>query len=291
MSTMNSKLFAFLSGFFAFIFIIFLVHFAGFLVKNPKTPIFSLQKEEQKIFFQNPQNYFFWFNKIWNPTSLEKNIFNKINSQTFVPNTKKFIALTFDDGPHRSFTNKLVEILKSKNARATFFMLGQNAERYPDIVKNVFENGNEIASHSYSHPAFSKLSDDEIILQINKTSDILENIVGVRPTLFRPPYGDFNDKIFEKVDMNFILWSVDSLDWKYRNVNSNFKNTVPYVQNGSIILFHDIHEESINSIPAIIDDLKVKWYEFITVSELYEIFYHNQMNIKNKKCYSMSRCN
>lgn len=203
-------------------------------------------------------DYFFNFDKISSKNSLQKIISKNIKSQKIHNSTNRFVALTFDDGPHRSYTDKLVEILKSKNARATFFVLGQNAERYPEIMKNIFLNGNEIASHSYSHPAFSRLSDDEIVLQINKTSDILENIVGVRPNLFRPPYGDFNDKIFEKVDMDFILWSVDSLDWKYRNVNSNFKNTVPYTQDGSIILFHDIHEESINSIPTIIDDLKSK---------------------------------
>lgn len=291
MSTMNSKLFAFLSGFFVFIFIIWWIHFLWFLIKKNKSPIYSLQKQEQKLVFYSWVDYFFNFDKISSKNSLQKIISKNIKSQKIHNSTNRFVALTFDDGPHRSYTDKLVEILKSKNARATFFVLGQNAERYPEIMKNIFLNGNEIASHSYSHPAFSRLSDDEIVLQINKTSDILENIVGVRPNLFRPPYGDFNDKIFEKVDMDFILWSVDSLDWKYRNVNSNFKNTVPYTQDGSIILFHDIHEESINSIPTIIDDLKSKWYEFITVSELYEINYNTKMNIKNKKCYSMNRCN
>lgn len=181
---------------------------------------------------------------------------------------KKYVALTFDDGPNNTTTPYLLDILKDNNVKATFFMLGQNVEQNEAVVKRVFDEGHEIASHSYSHPNFTTLSADEIREQIFKTDKAIFNVTGTLPRNLRPPYGAIDANSADLVGMPIIQWNVDSMDWKLKNPAKIAASVQQNVYDGSIILLHDIHDESVKSVPAIITELRQENYEFVTVDEL-----------------------
>lgn len=132
----------------------------------------------------------------------------------------KYIALTFDDGPSSKVTPRVLQTLKQHDAKATFFMLGNRVEMYPHIAAQVAAEGHEIANHTFSHPNLKKMTHKEMIEEIDKTNNIIEMATGITSTLFRPPYGVYNQDILNYTTSNnytTILWSVDSLDWKNRN--------------------------------------------------------------------------
>ena len=183
-----------------------------------------------------------------------------------------YIAITFDDGPHPELTPKLLDILKARGVKATFFMVGQMVVQHPEIVKRMVDEGHEVANHSWSHPALTKLGADGVRKQLVNTSDAIEKACGVRPKVMRPPYGATNAALNRKINddygMKVILWSVDPLDWKYRNSarveSAILEGTTP----GGIILSHDIHGTTVDAMPGTIDALLAKGYKFVTVSEL-----------------------
>ena len=188
----------------------------------------------------------------------------------YVDKNKKMVAITFDDGPHSSNTEQILKILGDNNARATFFMLGQNVTYYPEVVKKVHEQGNEIASHTWSHPQLTKLSEAEIKKQIQDTSDAIFNITGTRPKLVRPPYGAINSTVKATIEEPLILWNIDSLDWKSRDENQIVPLVMNSVQDGDIILLHDIHATTVPAVKRIVEQLKAQDYQMVTVSELIE---------------------
>ena len=183
-----------------------------------------------------------------------------------------YIALTFDDGPHPQLTPKLLDILKERGVKATFFVVGQNAAEYPDILKRAVAEGHEIANHSWSHPSLTKLGADGVAAQMNKTNDAIQAAIGHKATLMRPPYGatsaNLNKRFAEQFGMKVILWDVDPLDWKYRNAAKVESAILQGTRAGSIILVHDIHPTSVAAMPPTIDALLAKGYKFVTVSEL-----------------------
>jgi peptidoglycan/xylan/chitin deacetylase (PgdA/CDA1 family) len=183
-----------------------------------------------------------------------------------------YIAITFDDGPHAELTPKLLDMLKARGVKATFFMVGQCVIQYPQIVKRMVAEGHEVANHSWSHPALTKLGADGVRKQLVNTSDAIENASGVRPTVMRPPYGATNAALNKKINddygMKVVLWSVDPLDWKYRNASRVSSEIIKATQPGGIILAHDIHPTTVAAMPATIDALLAKGYKFVTVSEL-----------------------
>ncbi len=200
---------------------------------------------------------------------------------------KKYVALTFDDGPHRTRTPRLLEILKKNNVKATFFLLGSNANRYPEIVKQEKDGGHQVESHSWGHPNFLHLSVEKAKAEINNTDDVIKKATWEKPKFFRPPYGAFNDKTLMLTDKVFLLWDVDSQDWKNKDVQRNLANVRKTLQAGSIILFHDIHEASVDTIEPLIHELRGKGYEFVTVKELLD-FYDG--NSKGRVCVSGKNC-
>ena len=183
-----------------------------------------------------------------------------------------YIAMTFDDGPSPQLTPRLLDILKERNIKATFFVVGQNAAEYPDILRRMASEGHEIANHSWSHPALTKLGAESFRKQIENTNDAISRITGKRPVLMRPPYGAtssiLNKRLSEEYGLKVILWSVDPLDWRYRNSNRVFNHIVQNTQPGSIILTHDIHATTVAAMPETLDALLSKGYKFATVSEL-----------------------
>lgn len=181
----------------------------------------------------------------------------------------KLIALTFDDGPS-SYTKSLLDGLAERNAKATFFMLGQCASYYPSTVRRVFNEGHEIAQHTYDHPALTTQSNDQILWQVQHTDEILDSCLGMDlDYLLRPPYGDCSSRVLSQIGCPAIMWSVDSVDWQSLNAYSVRNTIVNNAFDGAIILVHDIHSTSIPGALMAIDILQAEGYEFVTVSELY----------------------
>ena len=147
-------------------------------------------------------------------------------------------------------------------------MLGSNAEKYPDVVKRVFDAGNEIGIHTWSHKELTKLSSDEIKKEVDNTASKIEKITGKRPTLVRPPYGSINENVKNTIDNPLILWNVDSLDWKSRDKEKIVPLVLNDVQDGDIILLHDIHSTTVPAVEEILKYLVENDYQVITVSQM-----------------------
>lgn len=183
---------------------------------------------------------------------------------------KKTVAITFDDGPSK-YTNQILELLKENNANATFFVLGNKVKDYSDTIRKSISLGNEIGNHSYNHKWLTSLSLDELNLQISKTNALIKEISGYECNLFRPTYGSVNKKIRENVDMNIVLWSVDSNDWKIKNSKTIASKVLSKVGDGDIILFHDTYERTYKALQIIVPTLISEGYQIVTVSELEKI--------------------
>jgi peptidoglycan/xylan/chitin deacetylase (PgdA/CDA1 family) len=183
-----------------------------------------------------------------------------------------FIAMTFDDGPSEKLTPELLDILAAHHIHATFFVIGENAERYPEILKRAVREGHEIGNHSWSHPFFAKMSDAAVRRELQKTDDVIRAAIGTRPVLVRPPYGSITTRQKQWIHAEFgyqiILWDVDPLDWKRPGPAIVTSRIVRGTRPGSIVLSHDIHAGTIKAMPATLDQLQAKGFKFVTVSEL-----------------------
>ena len=198
-----------------------------------------------------------------------------------VDKNKKMVAITLDDGPHATNTQKILDILDAHNAKATFFMLGQNVVNNEEVVKDVYKRGNEIGIHTWDHKQLTKLSQDEIVSQVERTSDAIYKIIGKRPKLVRPPYGSkpvsvrppygaINDTVKNSINYPLILWNIDSLDWKSRDEKQIVPLVMNSVQDGDIILLHDIHSTTVPAVEKIVSQLEEQGYQMVTVSQLLE---------------------
>ena len=183
-----------------------------------------------------------------------------------------YIAMTFDDGPSAENTPRLLEMLKQRNIKATFFLIGQNVASNPDLVRRILAEGHEIGNHSWTHPQLSKLSDDRVTAEITQTQDAIKGASGFTPTLLRPPYGAITPRQREWIEsrfgLNIILWSVDPFDWKRPGASVITQRILSQTRPGAIILSHDIHKQTVDAMPATLDALIAKGYKFATVSQL-----------------------
>ena len=182
----------------------------------------------------------------------------------------KVIALTFDDGPSQ-YTNKILDILKKYDACGTFFVIGNHVQFYSDELRRMLKEGSEIGNHSFDHKLLTRLSEDEFKEEINKTNESIKKVTGFTPTLFRPTYGGYNNRLKGYTDLKFVLWDIDSRDWKVKSKERILNNILPYVKPGNIVLMHDNHVYSVNVLEDLIKNLKNNGYKFVTVSELLEI--------------------
>ncbi|TDD80247.1 hypothetical protein E1293_21150 [Actinomadura darangshiensis] len=183
----------------------------------------------------------------------------------------KCVALTFDDGPAES-TRELLDILAARRVRATFFLIGENAAKYPDLVRREHEAGHEIADHSYTHADLGRASKKKIMSELTRTQEAIRRASGVTPVMLRPPYGSTSKrltKITRELGMAQVLWTVDPLDWEHRDTGYVEKRVLRSVKPGYIVLLHDIHPTSVHAVPKIIDRLAAKGYVFVTVPELF----------------------
>ncbi len=184
-----------------------------------------------------------------------------------IVDTKKHIAITFDDGPSK-YTASLVDILDANKAHCTFFFLGSKLLSSEDKIKKVFASEHEIGYHSYAHKNMKRQKKDDIINEYNTSNEILKGIIGQEFTLTRPPYGSINNDIKQTLDTPFILWSIDTNDWRYKDVDYLVNHVLDNVEDGSIILFHDSYETSIKAIEKLLPELYVQGYQVVTVSKL-----------------------
>lgn len=187
---------------------------------------------------------------------------------------EKVIALTFDDGPHPSYTSQILDLLKEYNAKGTFFVVGNKIELYPEILKREVAEGHEIANHTYSHAYLSKQINMKN--EIKKTEEIIFSVAGIRCQLFRPPGGFYNESLVTTVKQEgykMIMWSwhLDTKDWNRPGVNKIVNKVLKSSRNGDIILFHDYVEgttQTVDALKKILPELKQRGYRFVTVSEL-----------------------
>ena len=183
----------------------------------------------------------------------------------------KVVSLSFDAAWGNEDTEQLIEILGKYNVKATFFVVGEWVDKYPESVKALHDAGHEIMNHSADHAHFNSLSTDEIIADLNACNDKIEAVTGVRPTLFRCPYGEYDDHVIlatRSIGMEPIQWDVDSLDWKDLSAADITKRVTSKVQPGSIVLFHNAAKNTPAALPGIIEYLLQEGYTFVPISEM-----------------------
>jgi peptidoglycan/xylan/chitin deacetylase (PgdA/CDA1 family) len=183
-----------------------------------------------------------------------------------------YIALTFDDGPHPQNTPRLLDMLRARNVKATFYVIGRSVDLYPQIVRRTVAEGHEIGNHTHTHRLLSKLSDAEVRSELSRCRDAIGRAAGVQPRTMRPPYGGLLQRQREMVHAEFgyptILWSVDPLDWKRPGPSVVTSRILAGTSAGGIVLAHDLHSQTVDAMPATIDGLLRRGFKFVTVSQL-----------------------
>ena len=179
----------------------------------------------------------------------------------------KLVAFTFDDGPSIT-TEKLLDELKMRNVKATFFVLGEKCEKFPLILKKIADDGHQVGVHSYNHRNFYGLNIAQLDFQVNSTVNIIKKITGKVPNILRPSYGNVSKNIKKVSSLPIILWSIDTKDWKIKSPKRLFENNIDKIGDGDIVLFHDIFESSIDGALMLIDALKKRNFIFVTIDEI-----------------------
>lgn len=183
----------------------------------------------------------------------------------------KCVALTFDDGPAES-TGRLLDILAAHHVRATFFIVGEQAAKFPELVRREHEAGHQVADHSYTHADLGRAPTKKIMSELTRTQEAIRRASGVTPTMLRPPYGSLSKRltgIATRMGMAQVLWTVDPLDWEHRDTKYVERRVLNAVKPGYIVLMHDIHPTTVEAIPAIIERLAAQGYSFVTVPDLF----------------------
>ncbi len=185
---------------------------------------------------------------------------------------QKYIALTFDDGPVTSNTTRLLDMLKRRNIKATFYVLGNRVQNNPSLVKRMVAEGHELGNHTWTHGKLTNMSDTKVRWELDKNRDAIVAATGIKPRTMRPPYGALSTRqrnwIFKEYGYPTILWDVDPEDWKKPGISVVKDRILSKTRNGSIILLHDLHSVSVDAVPSTVDALLRKGYKFVTVSQL-----------------------
>ncbi len=187
---------------------------------------------------------------------------------SFIEGEAPRIAITFDDGPSANCTGRLLDGLKERGIKGTFFLIGKNVEENPELVKRLDEEGHLIGNHTYSHVEITKLSDEDAKKEIMETDRVISAITGEHVEYMRPPFGLWQDKLEEELDVMPVMWSIDPLDWTTKNVEEIVNKVVTQAEDNDIILLHDCYDTSVEAALRIVDILKKKGFEFVTVDEL-----------------------
>lgn len=181
---------------------------------------------------------------------------------------EKTVAITFDDGPRAGCTQRLLDGLKERGIRATFFLVGENIPGNEELVRQMKKDGHIIGNHTYTHVELGKLSHEAAMNEINKTNALIEEITGEPVVYIRPPCGSWKEGMIFEVDMTPVFWSVDPKDWCTEDSAAVVKRVVNNVGDGDIILFHDIYDSSVTAALEVIDRLMAQGYVFVTIDEI-----------------------
>ncbi|OLS41006.1 polysaccharide deacetylase family protein [Bacillus sp. MRMR6] len=189
---------------------------------------------------------------------------------------RKMVALTFDDGPDTLVTAAIIDILEEYEVTGNFFFVGENAEKYPEVVKKAYDKGNLVLSHSYHHIDLAKLEIQEVQKEIEMAEEAIEKIIGQKPAMIRPPFGETNNDVATvamKNDYQIVLWSIDTLDWSQREAGNIVRNVTENVRNGDIILMHSAaqHSETERALPLMIEELQKRGYQIVGLDTLLNI--------------------
>ncbi len=187
--------------------------------------------------------------------------------EEIIPESPK-VALTFDDGPHELYTPKLLEGLKERDVTATFFIIGKNVDGSEEIIKSMQDDGHLIGNHTFSHVQLSKISDDAACAEIWKANTTIFDAIGKIPVYIRPPFGSWTEELTSAVEMQVVMWDVDPMDWKYQNADRIVNHVLSKAADGDIILLHDVYPASVEAALRIVDELKERGFEFVTVEEI-----------------------
>jgi peptidoglycan/xylan/chitin deacetylase (PgdA/CDA1 family) len=179
------------------------------------------------------------------------------------------IALTFDDGPTPGITEPILDLLKARGLAASFFMIGERAAAVPELARRVFAEGHAICNHTYTHPKLGELPDAQVEAELARTQDTLAEILGHRPTAFRPPYGSFRKNqahLARKLGLRVVLWSVDTRDWSQPGEAKIADAILTGTQAGSIIICHDLHRQTVDCLAHVLDQLLERQFHFVPVT-------------------------
>ena len=184
----------------------------------------------------------------------------------------QYVMLTFDDGPHPDITPKILDILKSKRIRATFFVLGMKVAENQHILKRIVDEGHEVAAHGWNHNAITKITHAHLVNNLNQTKNAIYTATNKTPVIYRPPFGlsnaDINTYITKEQKMKVILWSIDSQDWEIKDPTIIAKNIIDKTEPGDVILCHDVHQHTVEAVSLIVEGLTKADYEFLTLSQM-----------------------
>ena len=178
------------------------------------------------------------------------------------------IAITFDDGPHPHYTQQLLDGLKDRDVKATFFVTGEHAEEYPDIIRRMNEEGHLIGNHTYSHIQLTNGNRQTYKEELIQTNEIISQITGKEVLFVRPPYGSWDKSLEKDLNMFPVLWNIDPLDWCSDNVSCIVTKVCSKAGENDIILMHDCYDSSVTAALQIVDELTAQGYEFVTVDEI-----------------------
>ena len=180
------------------------------------------------------------------------------------------VAFTFDDGPNPSNTQRILDVLNENYSHATFFVVGTNAENYPDLLKAISASGSEIGNHTYNHKDLTSISSSEVEEQIDKVNRAVKKATGENTTVIRPPYGAFNDKVLEQLEEPVVLWDLDTEDWDSRNAKKIVDEVMANIKDGDIVLMHDIYDSTAEAVEMLVPKLKEQGYQIVSISEMAE---------------------
>lgn len=197
----------------------------------------------------------------------DKNITCVTNKEEGMENRK--IAITFDDGPDPVYTPQLLDGLKERGAKASFFLMGKQAEAHPELVRRIQEEGHLIGNHTYSHIQLTKKNREAFKAELKKTNELLTGITGEEVLFVRPPYGCWDKSLETELTMLPVLWNIDPLDWSSTNVSGIVKKVTDKAQENAVILMHDEYESTVTAALEIVDILQKQGYEFVTVDEIF----------------------
>ena len=210
-------------------------------------------------------------NDVNNPQSENPDETGENNGKTDEQEKRKVIAFTFDDGPYPPVTNRILDVLEEYGMSATFFVMGDRTDDYPDTILRESQTTNcQVGNHTYGHKQLTKLTVDEIYEQVEGSEQLIANIIGHDQLMLRPPYGSKSEYVSENVDVPMILWSVDSRDWESKNAEKVMDEILSVVQDGDIVLMHDLYPSTAEAVEKLVPMLVEMGYDIVSVEELFE---------------------